>query len=160
MKALTTLLFIGFVGVSGLKAQTESVPRVFVLGQHEKGYEQLTQTYKQSLLEACKNDMEGAFEKWLLMMQAMEAYAEKTAFDIKGVRVLFHVFWNESGGIDYLGYFLRPDSRNLQDQETKELEAFFGAFLRQYTFPVSSNRKYNHYSRAYFPMFTDRAERD
>lgn len=156
MKALFFLLS-GILSLSNLQAQNEdAIPTVFVMGKHEAGYEGLTQTYKQSLLEACGNDMQMAFDKWLEMMQQMEAYADEIDYNIDGVKVLMHVFWNEDGSIAHLGYFLRPNSRNVP---TEELTAFFKSFIRQYKFPVSSERKFAHYTKASFPTFTERAQR-
>lgn len=156
MKVLFFLLS-GILSLSSLQAQSgDATPTVFVMGKHEAGYEELTQTYKQSLLEACGNDMQVAFDKWLEMMQKMEAYADEIDYNIDGVKVLMHVFWNEDGSIAHLGYFLRPNSRNIP---TEELTAFFRSFIRQYKFPVSSQRKFAHYTKASFPTFTERAQR-
>ena len=157
MKVLFFLLS-GMLSLSCLHAQSAAtaVPTVFIMGQHEAGYESLTQTYKQSLLGACGNDMQMAFDKWLEMMQQMESYADEIDYNIDGVKVLMHVFWNEDGTIAHLGYFLRPNSRNVP---TAELTAFFKSFIRQYTFPVSSNQKFTHYTKASFPTFTERAQR-
>ncbi len=156
MKVLFFLLS-GILSLSNLQAQNgDATPTVFVMGKHEAGYEELTQTYKQSLLEACGNDMKMAFDKWLEMMQQMEAYADEIDYNIDGVKVLMHVFWNENGSIAHLGYFLRPNSRNVP---AEELTAFFKSFIRQYKFPVSSERKFAHYTKASFPTFTERAQR-
>jgi hypothetical protein len=137
-------------------AQAQEAPTVFVMGDQEATYEKLNQTYKQTLLEACDNDMKLAFEKWLHMMQEMESYADEINFDLDGIKVLMHVFWNTDGQIDHIGYFLRPNSRNV---DTAELSAFLSSFSRQYTFPVSSDRKFMHYTKASFPTFSERAQR-
>ena len=143
--------------LNALAAQGDAMPKVFVLGQQETGYEQLNQSYKQSLLEACNNDMQAAFDRWLEMMQEMENYAARINYnDLKGVKVLMHVFWNEDGTVAHLGYFVRPDSRLVK---AEELSAFFTSFLNQYKFPVTSNRKFAHYTKASFPTFTERAQR-
>lgn len=134
----------------------QDAPTVFLMGEQEAAYEKLNQTYKQSLLEACDNDMKLAFNKWLNMMQEMEAYADEINYDLNGVKLLMHVFWNADGQIDHIGYFLRPNSRNV---DTAELSAFFTSFSRQYTFPVSSDRKFMHYTKASFPTFSERAQR-
>lgn len=154
-------IFIFLVGsifcLGNLNAQNSNLPRVFLLGQEESAYESLAQNYKQSLLEACNSDMQLAFDKWLKMMQDMEAYAEKIDFDIKGVKILVHVFWNENGGVDYLGFFIRPDSRNV---DPAELKAFFTSFIANYKLDVTSSKKFAHYTKASFPTFSERAQRD
>lgn len=139
-----------------MPVQAQEAPVVFVMGEQETTYEKLNQTYKQTLLEACDNDMKLAFDKWLHMMQEMEAYADEINFDLDGIKVLLHVFWSEQGRIDHMGYFLRPNSRNVN---TTELSAFFSSFSRQYTLPVNSNRKFMHYTKASFPTFSERAQR-
>jgi hypothetical protein len=149
MIALSTLL-----SFSALQAQ--EAPEVFMLGMQEKTYEELTKTYKQTLLEVCGNKMEVAFKKWLGMMQDMEAYSDQVGYNIDGLKLLLHVFWNEDGRIAHLGYFIRPNSRNV---DTKELSAFFSSFIRQYKFPLTSDRKFMHYTKASFPTFDERAQR-
>ncbi len=149
---LGSILYLG-----NLNAQNTDLPQVFLLGDEERAYESLTQNYKQSLLEACDNDMKLAFDKWLKMMQDVEAYADKINYDINGIRLLMHVFWNESGKIDYLGFFIRPNSRNV---DPAEIKAFFTSFIADYKFDLSSNKKFAHYTKATFPTFHERAEQD
>lgn len=153
MKVLFSLL-MGMVIVSGaVSAQKTDLPKVFTLGENEQAYEKLTQDYGQSLLEACDLNIETAFQRWLEMMQEMEKYAAKINFDIKGAKLWMHVFWSESGKIDHIGYLLRSDSKNINQAE---LSAFLSSFMGRYTFPVSSGKKYNHYTGATFPTFIER----
>lgn len=137
-----------------LQAQIQQLPKVFQLGEHEKPYEVATQTYSKTLLEVCNNDMEGAFNHWISMMKAMDDFAEQIKYDLKGVKAFMHVFWNEQGRIEHIGYFLRPDSRNIK---TNELSAFFLAFMDIYeSFPVKADQKFSHYTGATFPTFVER----
>lgn len=153
MKVLFSLI-MGMVIVSGaVSAQKTDLPKVFTLGEQEQAYEKLTQEYSQSLLEACDLNIETAFQRWLEMMQEMEKYAAKINFDIKGVKLWMHVFWSETGKIDHIGYLLRSDSKNIN---AAELNAFLSSFMGRYTFPVSSGKKYNHYTGATFPTFIER----
>jgi hypothetical protein len=155
---MKVLIFVlaSSLGLSGLQAQEGMLPKVFVLGEHEAAYDQLQQTYRQTLLEACNNNMSKAFDQWLAMMKEVETYAEKMKYNLNGVKVIMHVFWNEDGTIAHLGYFLRPNSRNVK---AEELTAFFTGFIAQYKFPVTSGRKFTHYTKATFPTFSERAER-
>lgn len=154
MKWLLTLVLCVAFTSGALMAQTATeLPKVFMLGESEQAYEELTQTYNQSLLEACDLNVETAFEKWLDMMKEMEKYAEKINFDIKGVRLWLHVFWSENGKIEHIGYLLRADSRNVNPTEIK---AFLSSFMGRYTFPVTSTKKYNHYTGASFPTFIEK----
>ena len=152
-KVILFSLFILF-SVIHLQAQVQELPKVFLLGEHEQPYEVATQTYSKTLLEVCNDNMQEAFHHWISMANEMDNFAEKINFDLKGVKVWMHVFWNEQGKIDHIGYFLRPDSRNIK---TNELSAFFMAFMGRYnTFPVKGDRKFSHYTGATFPTFVER----
>ncbi len=140
----------------GAMAQKGGMDRIFLLGSTETNYEQLTTTYSQSMLEAAQMDITKAFEHWLGMLQEIDKYADRINFDVKGVKVWMHVFFNEQGGIDKLGYLLRPDSRYVDETE---IQAFFAGFVKEYTFPLKSDRKYNHYTGATFPTLSERADK-
>lgn len=151
---LTTLITI-LVGLPLLiTAQSSKMDQVFLLGEEEARYEQLTSIHSQSLLEATSGDIEAALNSWLAMQQAMDAYAAQINYDINGVKVWLHVFWDADGSIAHLGFLLRPDSR-LVDQN--ELKAFFAGFIEQYQLPVQSDRKFSHYTGAAFPTLSQRA---
>lgn len=153
MKMIYSAL-LGLFLTTSLYAQQSDLPRAFVLGEKEKVYEQLAQEYSQSLLEVTGNDITQAFEHWLDMMQAIDQYADKIRFDIKGIRVWLHVFWSPEGSIDHIGYLLRPDSRNV---DTAELTAFFSSFARQYVLPLKSSKPFSHYTGATFPTLNVKA---
>ena len=87
------------------------------------------------------------------MMREMEDYSKKIRFDIKGIKVWLHVFWNEDGSISHIGYLLRPDSRNI---DALELAAFFKTFMGRYKLPVSSSKKFSHYTGANFPIYSEK----
>jgi hypothetical protein len=129
------------------------LPRVFQLGTNEQAYDALVQEYAPSLLEVCNNDMKVAFDKWLDMMKALEDYAKKINFDINGVKVRLHVFWDEEGNIDHIGYVFRTNSRNIR---AEEFGALLSSFSRQYVFPVTSKQKFSHYTIATFPLFSQK----
>ncbi len=152
MKLLFSIL--SFMIIAQVGTSQSEMPTVFLLGENEKGYEQLARDYSQSLLEASNNDIRKAFNYWIDMMSAMDDYADKVRFDLKGVKVWLHVFWSADGKIDHLGYILRPDSRNVN---TAELSAFFSSFTRSYRFPLKSQKKFNHYTGASFPTFVQRS---
>lgn len=155
MKKLIVLSLFSSFFFSQLQAQTQQLPAVFLLGEHEASYEVASQTYSRTLLEVCDNDMKKAFDQWIEMMKELESFAGKIKYDIKGVKVWMHVFWNEQGKVDHIGYFLRPDSRNIK---TDELSAFFKAFMKQYeSFPLQPGQKFSHYTGATFPTFVERA---
>ncbi|MFK7934795.1 MAG: hypothetical protein AB8G22_14895 [Saprospiraceae bacterium] len=133
------------------------LPKVFLLGEHEKEYEQLVMDYNANLLAACDNDMQGAFKKWVSMLKEMEEYAKNMEYDINGVKFWIHVFWDKNGEIKHLAYHLRPNSRSI---ETEELSNFLQSFINQYRFPLTTTKKFSHYSTAYFPMTTQRMQKN
>lgn len=150
MKFLFTLSLGLLLFSTTLTAQDN---QVFQLGEDEKLYEQVYQEYSQNLLEVANYDTKAAFDNWLSMLIEMEKYAEKLRFDLNGVKLYLHVFWNFDGSIDHIGYLLRPDSRNISQAE---LGAFFKTFMKKYKFPLTSSKKFNHYTGANFPVYSQK----
>ncbi len=148
-RVLPFLLFIAMSSAS-LLAQTS---RVFALGDdaNEKMKDKLIEMYPQTMLAACENDFSLAFESWLKFSEALEQYALQIEYDIKGVKVLFQVFCEGDGTIKNIGYFLRPESRNVNSDEFR---AFLSSFMSRFQMPVVSDQGYNHYSKASFPVHT------
>ena len=132
-------------------------PKVFILGEHEKAYEQLNLDYSVMLLTACKGDMDNAYQKWVSMLNEMEAYATMINYDIKGVKVWLNVFWNNDGTIKHIAYHLKQNSRNI---DTAELTAFLTSFMNHYTFPLVVDKKYSHYGSASFPTHPKKLSTD
>ena len=111
MKFIYSLFILSLFAGSAFTQDT-TLPKVFALGEQEKAYEQLNKTYSQTLLEASGNDIKLAFTYWLDMMEAMDKYAEKIKFDLKGIRLWIHVFWAEDGTIDHIGYLSSATDNN------------------------------------------------
>jgi hypothetical protein len=145
-----------FASSSVLSAQESALPKVFILGEEEQVYEALTREYEETLLGACDGNMELAVEKWLGMMKEMESYAKKIRFELKGIKLWIHVFWDTDGSLKHIGFRLRPDSRNVRPEE---LGAFLSSFMNRYKFPVAHEKKYAHYVGATFPTFLERVEK-
>lgn len=156
------LLFVFLIQCAlftGLAAQSDGISRVFMMGEKEGEYENLKKQYQQSLLQACDNRIEKASGKWLQLLKAMEDYSKTIDFDLKGLKLWLHVFWAADGSIEHIGFFLRPDSRNL---DLKELKAFFTSFLNQggHQTEVETVGKFAKYARASFPVYSQRMEKD
>lgn len=126
-----------------------SMPKVFEIGQYEWQYEQLTSQYETSLLEICDNDMRVAFQKLSSMYQEMEIHASNVGYDVAGIRSWLHVFWGADGSIEYLGFHLRPNSKNV---EVETYKAFLLSFVQEYRFPLFSNQPYSLYTSVSFPV--------
>ena len=89
---------------------TNAMPKVFLLGNFEKEYEKLSADYSTSLLEVNDDDFQVAFAKWNTLLKEMEAHAEMIDYDIKGIKMWLHVFWDKNGKIKHIAYFLKPNS--------------------------------------------------
>ncbi len=162
MRAFISILVLSifcFVSAEGMNKQlvnldSTALPKVFILGEHEKAYEKLFDAHSTVLLEACNDDMDVAFDKWLSMLEEMEAYAISIDYDIKGIKVWLNVFWNKDGSIKHIAYHLKVNSRNIRNPE--ELTAFFSSFMNHYKFPIVTDRNFSHYGSASFPTFARR----
>lgn len=134
-------------------AQSSSLDKIFLLGTEEQTYERYTGEYSQSLLEAASGNITQAFESWLDMQQAIDAYSKSQAYDLNGVKIWLHVFWGTNGQIDHLGFLLRPDSRFV---DTNELKVLLAGFIENYRFRITSAAKFSHYTGATFPTLSQR----
>lgn len=126
------------------------LPRVFQIGTYEDEYEKLVVKYELGLLEVSNNDLKGAFEKLNSMYEEMHAHAEYVGLDIDGVRIWLHFFWNKDGTIAYLGYHLRPNSKNI---DLKQFEVFLLSFIQVYRFPLLHEKPYSLYTSTSFPPY-------
>lgn len=141
--------------VTFTQAQSGSMTKVFMLGEEEQRYEQLTSSYSQTLLEASEGDITKAFESWLDMQKAIDSYAASQNYELNGVRLWLHVFWAPDGKVDNMGFLLRPDSRLV---DANEIRALLAGFIEQYTLPVQSQRTFSHYTGATFPTLSQRKQ--
>jgi len=155
MKLLCSFLLVSTIWVAAATAQSAELPAVFRLGQNEEGYEVAKQEYQQTLLEVANYDTQDAFNHWMSMMQELQKHADKLDIDLKGVKIWLHAFWNTDGSIDHLGYLLRPDSRNVDELE---LAAVLKTFMKKYSFPVTSGKKFSHYTGANFPIYSEKVD--
>jgi hypothetical protein len=148
----STALFAFLLTVTFLTNAQSSLssrlPKVFVLGEYEKDYETLVTNNQTQLLQACNNDLFTAHNKWTSMVQEMEAYANQVNFDLKGIKLWIHVFWDKNGSISHIAYHLKPQSRNVK---TEDLSAFFLSFASFYRLPHTFSNTYAHYGSASFP---------
>ena len=166
MKYLFCLLFMGTFGfnlmaISDLPVWQDNdicsadtlAPKVFIIGDYEKQYQDLLAEHDMLLLTACDNDMNVAFEKWQGMLLAMEEHAEAINYDLKGLKMWLNIFWDEDGAVNHIAYYLKPNSRNA---DTEKLTMYFTDFMNNYRFPLIVGEKFSHYGMAGFPTFIKR----
>lgn len=134
-------------------ANGQELPAVFVLGEDEAAYERLTNVFPRTLLAVTSNDLDEAFKSWLELMGEIDRYSKTINFEIKGMKLWLHVFWNEDGTIAHIGFFFLPNSRNIKEDEVK---AFFSSFIRQYKPVLKSDRKFSHYTSVSFPVIAEK----
>ena len=135
-------------------SNAQQLPKVFLLGEHEAGFDELTKKHSDMLLTVCGDSMNVAFTKWQDLLINMETYAEELSYDIKGSKMWSNIFWYPEGRIKHIAYYLKPNSRNL-DQD--KLKLFLISFMNQYNLPISYNKNFSHYGSASFPMISPRS---
>jgi hypothetical protein len=134
----------------------QDLPTVFLLGEFDKNYETMM-VGQATLLDACDNDMNLAYGKLMGMMKEMEAYASLVDFDLKGINAWMHFFWRADGSIDHIGFYLKPNSRNVG---TDMMKNFLEGFAKQYKLPLRSGKKFSHYSSFSFPIVKHEINQD
>ena len=130
-------------------AQAE-VPRVFLIGEHSDQYARIASEHPANLLSVYQNDMELAYEKWAGMLVDMEQYADEIEYDIKGLKLWLHVYFNPDGTIQYLSFYPKPNSRNVP---VEEIIAFFKSFCKVYRIQVNTELGFQQSASASFPTF-------
>lgn len=124
------------------------LPTVFTLGEFEKQYEEIIPGYR-PLLDACKGNMKLAFDNVMEMIQEMEEFSKTKGYNLDGINIWMHFFWSGKGEIEHIGFYLKPNSRNV---DTEELKKFLTKFSRHYRLPLESNIPYSLYSSFSFPL--------
>jgi hypothetical protein len=124
---------------------------IFEIGKDEQIYRNTCESYPETLLTWKKDDYTQSALLWFDFLKSMETYAESIQFNLNGLKLWLHIFWNERGGIDYIGYFIHPESRQI---DKMELNAFLSSFTRLADKPdFKSGMKISHYTSASFPTF-------
>jgi len=150
-RLLLLFLFLNVLAFNSLHANTgldTTAPKVFLLGEDENLMNSLSKNYPNLLMKVCSNDMDIAYDKWMNMLADMEAYSTKIGYDIKGIKLWMNVYWNKNGKIEYLGYYLKPNSRNIK---VEELNAFFINFIKNYQMKITYTGRFYHNGSAAFP---------
>ena len=137
----------------------DTMPRAFLLGEvEEAAFETLKGQYETTLVTAARGDMEAAYYLWVHLLKHIESHAERRKFDLRGIRAWFYVFWNKEGGVDHIAYYLKPNSRNLNDSETEAMNQFLADFIKVYKSPLKYDKPYSNYNSASFPVLVENAE--
>lgn len=139
-----------------MSAQSEGVnelPKAFLIGEYETEYGNLINQYPESLLSISNDSIELAYINWMYLLYDMEKHSQKINFDLKGLKIWLNVFWNKNGQIEYISYYPKPNSRNM---EFKELTAFFIDFINNFNSRIKGKDNFVHYGSARFPSFAEK----
>lgn len=131
-------------------AQASALPTVFLIGEYEDHYLELSKAHPAQFMSVYKNDIDQAYKGWTSCLMDMEDYASRIHFDLKGVKVWINLYFNQDGSISNLAYYLKPNSRNVP---VEEMTAFFTNFINQYRLPVTAEKGFQHSTSASFPTF-------
>lgn len=123
--------------------------KVFIIGENEVFTDSLAVVYDNSLFSVCDNDFNEAQEAWLSLLLEMEAYADEIKFDIKGLKFWSQIYWDGEGKIQHIGFYLKPESRFIKQEDIK---AFFSSFIKNYRFPKITKKKFSHTGNVVFPI--------
>lgn len=149
-------IFCFCLGVSEMIAQNKSVAdsktaTVFFIGEDERTYEKLVQKYNTMLFTVCNSNMETAYDHWSTLLKDIEEYANKSGIDLKGVKLWLNVFWAKDGNIDYIVFYPKPNSKNMNYENVKTMLANFSS---SYQASLKFNNGFSHYGSAAFPIFS------
>ncbi|HUR31633.1 MAG TPA: hypothetical protein VMZ69_09380 [Saprospiraceae bacterium] len=150
---IITLIILQDIAFAQSVSNTGSVPQVFLIGQYEDQYMNLSKQHPAIFISVYNNDIDRAFRGWSEMLMDMEDYATSLNFDIRGVKLWFNIYFNADGSIQHLAFYPKPNSRNVP---VEHLTAFFKNFVAQYHLPVKAEKAFQHSASAGFPTFFHR----
>ncbi|MBT8233956.1 MAG: hypothetical protein HKO66_11740 [Saprospiraceae bacterium] len=132
--------------------EIDTLPRVFLIGEHDTEYEKLVTDCNKPLFSVCNESMDQAYKAWLTVLKDIEDYAIADTFDIKGVKVWINVFWEQDGSIKHITYFPKPNSKNIDYDDFSKMLV---SFADQYKFLKTYSGCFSHYGSASFPTHAD-----
>lgn len=142
----------GCIGAAEASNDTIKSPAVYLIGENQQLYDQIQAKYAVSMLAVCKDDVNRAFKLWMELTNDMQRFADKTEFELKGAKLWLNVFFAADGRIEYMAYYLKPESRNIPE---KEMKAFLGSFSKTYKLPVKYKMGFSHYGQVSFPILPE-----
>ena len=148
-------LLLSLIALTTATAQ-EPLPTVYKLGEEEEALEQVQTTHQQTLLDACDGDMSKAFDLWLSFLKELEAYGKSAGCSLDGTSFWLQVFFSADGRIEHLGYYPKPDSRTVSDEE---LKTCLEAFVATYHMPVTTAKPFYNYTDVRFPLIYELYQR-
>jgi hypothetical protein len=148
-----TLTLLVVLSYAQPHAQASPLPQVFLIGEYEERYLELSQMHPALFMSVYHNDIDHAYKAWMNCLMDMEDYATEINFDLKGVKLWLNLFFNADGTISNLAFYPKPNSRNVPEED---LIAFFKNFVRQYKLNMVAEKGFQHSTSASFPTFFQR----
>ena len=111
------------------QSSKDVLPPSFLIGENEQAYDRILEKYTKNLVAVCGNDNEKAFLIWSSVLADMAESARNAGVDLNGLKLWMNVFFNDASGIDYIVYYPKPNSKNM---DFARLTEFFGNFCRTY----------------------------
>jgi hypothetical protein len=133
------------------KIVTDKSTKVFYIGEDEKEYEKLVKNYNTLLFTVCENKMDKAYDSWSLLLKDIEDFTTKQNYDLKGVKLWLNVFWDKDGSIDFIVFYPKPNSKNVNYDQLKMILASFG---KSYHSTLKYTSSFSHYGSASFPLLS------
>jgi hypothetical protein len=134
-------------------AQSPTLPKVYLIGEHEESYLGLSQQYPANFLAVFNNNIDLAYTTWSACLLDMEDLATRLNFDLKGVKLWMNLYFNADGTIAHMAFYPKPNSRNVPNEH---LVAFFKTFVKDYELPVSALKGFQHSTSVSFPTIMQR----
>lgn len=147
---MKSLFFLSFWLFFALNTQAQELPKILDANSSDQQLEALSSEYKSSLLTAADTNLTKMVNTWKHCLTAMEFYADKINFDIKGVKMWVKIFWAKDGKIDHIAYYLQDNSINIPKVD---FEAFLNSFSKNYQLPIGHKHRFSYASRVQFPMY-------
>ena len=145
------LMLSALIHAQTTKGVQDTSTKVYYIGEDEKEYEKLVKNYNSLLFTVCENKMEKAYDRWSLPLKDIEDYASKQSYDLKGVKLWLNVFWDKDGSIDFIVFYPKPNSKNINYDQLKIILADFG---KSYQYPLKYSSPFSHFGSASFPLFS------
>jgi hypothetical protein len=154
-KSILFLIIIYYSSFTYLNGQNNSAtfnPKVFLVGENDENYAEVTKNYEESLLSVSNDSMDVAYLNWMWLMKDIEDYAKKTNYDVNGLKIWLNVFWNKSGKIEVISYYPKPNCKNI---EFEKFSLFIIDFMKNYKPRLHAKLNFAHYGSAKFPSYAD-----
>lgn len=131
---------------SGAKS---SLPSSFLIGEHELAYDAILERYAKGFVAICGNDNDKAYMIWSSILADLVEFSKANNIELNGLKLWMNIFFNDNSGIDYIVYYPKPNSKNMDFDKLTEL---FINFCRSYKMKVKLGDRCILNANASFPL--------